>query len=115
MPDEQETDFGFTVQEVTENLYRSHRLQQHEGVIVSFVESGSEAAEAGLAVGDLIFAVEADEIINIEDFRAALRALATEGPFLVRARRGSDTRFLLIVPRSGDNQAAAPAAPLTGS
>ena len=44
VPDEEETEFGFTAQEVTETLYRSHRLEQRTGVLLSFVERGSEAA-----------------------------------------------------------------------
>ena len=105
VPDEQETDFGFTAQEVTENLYRTHRLSQRVGVIVSFVERGSEAAEAGLAAGDLIFSVEGQAVSDIESFRAALATLPQGRPFLVRALRGTDTRFLLVVPRTTDKQA----------
>ncbi len=105
VPDEQESDFGFIVQEVTENLYRSHRLAQHEGVIVSFVERGSEAAEAGMAAGDLIFSIEDREIGDIETFREVLNSLPPNRPFLVRARRGADTRFMLIVPRASNKQA----------
>ncbi len=105
VPDEQETDFGFTVQEVTENLYRAHRLSQRVGVIVSFVERGSEAEEAGLAAGDLIFSLEGQAVSDIESFRVALAALPQGRPFLVRARRGTDTRFLLLAPRSVDKQA----------
>ncbi len=101
VPDEEETDFGFSVQEVTERLYLLHRLDDRNGVLVSFVERGSEAAEAGMKVGDLIVAIEQDEVANIEDFRAAMETVDTTRRFLVRARRGPrDTRFLLIVPRA---------------
>ena len=105
VPDEQETDFGFTVQEVTENLYRQHRLNQRDGVLVSFVERGSEAAEAGMANGDLIVQVEDEAVADIDGFRTSLRGVNADSPFLVRARRGSDMRFLLIVPRSARSEA----------
>ena len=114
VPDEQETDFGFTVQEVTETLYRSHRLTQHDGVLVSFVERGSEAAEAGMAVGDLIVRVEDAEVGDIEAFRSSLEAVDPGAPFLVRAQRGSDLRFLLIVPRAPANRASRPIPHPTG-
>ena len=108
VPDEEETELGFTAQEVTENLYRSHRLEQRSGVLCSFVERGSEAAEAGMAPGDLIVEVEGVEIRDIEEFREAMRNLRPGTPFLVRALRGDNMRYMLVVPRSGDFRAAAP-------
>lgn len=105
VPDEQETDFGFTVQEVTENLYRMHRLTQREGVLVSFVERGSEAEEAGMAPGDLIVRIEETQVSDIDGFRSSIDQLSGRQPFLVQARRGQDLRFLLIVPRQGPAEA----------
>ncbi len=107
VPDEEETGHGFTVQEVTESLYRTHRLDRREGVLVSFVEGGSEAAEAEMTQGDLILKIEDKEINSLDDFRAAVKSLPAGSPFLVRALRGDDTRFMLVVPRSKDVQAAA--------
>ena len=99
VPDEEETSYGFTVQEVTVGLHRLHRLDTREGVLVSFVERGSEAAEAGVAPGDLVQWVDDLRVIDIETFRAAIEDVDPAQPFLLRARRGRDTRFLLIVPR----------------
>ena len=106
VPDEEETELGFTAQEVTEMLYRSHRLEQRSGVLCSFVERGSEAAEAGMAPGDLIVEVEGVEIRDIEEFRQAMRDLRPGTPFLIRALRGDNMRYMLVVPRSGDFRAA---------
>ncbi len=106
VPDEEETEFGFTAQEVTEALFRTHRLDQRDGVLVSFVERGSEAAEAGLSPGDLIVEVESLPIGDIEVFREAMRNLTPGKPFLIKALRGDNTRFSLIVPRAGSFQAA---------
>ena len=116
VPDEEETRFGFTVQEVTEQLFRQYRLDDYNGVLVSFVERGSEADEAGMAQGDLIMRIENKGVGDIEQFREALDALTGDRPYLVEAHRGNDTRFLLVVPRSHERRAAAedgqrPAAP----
>jgi S1-C subfamily serine protease len=108
VPDEQETPNGFTVEEVTELSFRGQRLPQREGVLVSYVESGSEADEAGLERGDLIVAVGKKPVATLDDFRGAIKTLSG-GPFLVRALRGDDTRFLLIAPRAAsrsDNAAS---------
>jgi serine protease Do len=107
VPAEEDTDFGFTAQEVTEILFRAHRLDRREGVLISFVEHGSEAEEAQLAPGDLILEVESTPIPDIEAFREVMKSLTPGTPFLIKVLRGDDTRFNLIVPRSGEFQAAA--------
>ena len=99
VPDEEDTDFGFIVQEVTEKTFRSQRLSSRDGVFISFVERGSEAAEAGMAPGDLVQRVDDRNVTDIESFRKAMSGIEAGVPFLVRARRGPDTRFLLVVPR----------------
>ncbi len=105
VPDEEETDYGFSVQEVTESLYRQQRLDQREGVLVSFVENGSEAAEAGMHPGDLIIQVEGTEIGSIDSFRSTMQGISTLSPFLVKVRRGNDYRYILIVPRKNNQHA----------
>jgi serine protease Do len=100
VPDEQETPHGFTVEEVTETTFRGQRLAQRDGVLVSYVESGSEADEAGMERGDLIVELEKARVATLDDFRKAVAGLPADKPFLVRALRGDDTRFLLIAPRA---------------
>jgi S1-C subfamily serine protease len=107
VPDEEETPFGFTVQEVTDNLFRLHRLDSRRGVLVSFVERGSEAAEAEMTEGDLIERIDERPVVDIASFREALGAVDRTRAFLVRARRGPDTRFLLIVPRKPEGATGA--------
>ncbi len=102
VPDEEETPFGFTVQEVNETAHRQYRLTSREGVLVSFVESGSEADEATLALGDLVQRVENVATSDIESFRRAMRGIDPKRPFLVHALRGEDLRFLLIQPRRAE-------------
>ncbi len=99
VPDEVESAHGFTVEEITEASFRGQRLPQRDGVLVSFVEPGSEADEAGMVRGDLIVEVEKLPVATLEDFRSALGE-KKDHPFLVRALRGDDTRFLLVNPRA---------------
>jgi serine protease Do len=108
VPDEEETGFGFTVQELTEEMLRQYRLKTRDGVLVSYVELGSEAAEAELQAGDLIVRLGERQIVTLGDFRIALETLAQGRPFLVTALRGDDTRFVLIQPGSKPAAAAPP-------
>jgi S1-C subfamily serine protease len=103
VPDEETTDFGFNVQELTEGLYRVHQLRSRDGVMVSFVERGSEAAEAGLNQGDVIREVGGRPVVDIQGFRDTIATLDGELPFLVQVTRGTDTRFMLVVPRQPDD------------
>jgi S1-C subfamily serine protease len=108
VPDEEETDFGFTVQELTVGLYRANRLDTWDGVFVSYVERGSEAAEAGLEIGDLVQRLDDRPVQDLESFRKTLTDTDATKPFLIRARRGPDTRFLLVAPRAARNGVAEP-------
>ncbi|HEY8155323.1 MAG TPA: trypsin-like peptidase domain-containing protein [Myxococcota bacterium] len=95
-PAEAETEIGFHVQEITPNLARDERLAVDRGAFVSFVARGSAASEAGLEIGDVIERIEGHEVENLDDFRLASgKALALER-FLIVARRGSETKYLLV-------------------
>jgi len=94
--DEVESDEGFHAQEITETLYRAQRLNTRRGAYVSFVESGSPAAEAGLLMGDVIRRVEGRDVDDLGALRRALREVSGLPRFLVTAERGDETRFLLL-------------------
>jgi serine protease Do len=95
-PADAETDVGFHVQEITENLYREGRLDSREGAYVSFVARGSPAAEAGLFAGDVVEQIDDRAVKNLADFEAAMAQVEDKPRFLIHARRGSDLRFLLV-------------------
>jgi S1-C subfamily serine protease len=95
-PAEFETDAGFHVQELTPNLIRENRLSIDHGVYVHFVERGSPASEAGLLVGDVVERVDQREVADLAAFRTAMEEAARKPRFLVVARRGEETKFLLL-------------------
>jgi serine protease Do len=95
-PAEAETELGFHVQEITEGLYRSERLESRDGVYVSFVAPGSPAAEAGLYPGDVVVRVDERAVDDLDSFRDAVDAARERARVLVHARRGSDVRFVLM-------------------
>jgi serine protease Do len=95
-PSEAETDLGFHVQEITENLFREHRLASRSGVYVSFVARGSPAAEAGLYPGDVVQGIGGSDVDDLEAFRVAMREVERQAQVMIRARRGDDLKFLLL-------------------
>ncbi len=120
-PAEVETEAGFHVQELTPNLIRENRLSIDRGAFVHFVVRGSPASEAGLLVGDVIERIESRPVTDLEAFRDAMHAVENKPRFLVVARRGEETKYLLLkrepeaapgdeTPQSGAGPAALPGA-----
>jgi S1-C subfamily serine protease len=95
-PAEVETAAGFHVQELTPNLIRENRLSTDRGAFVHFVARGSPASEAGLLVGDVIERIEKRAVANLGDLRTAMQEAEERPRFLLVARRGEETKFLLV-------------------
>jgi serine protease Do len=95
--DEYETDLGFTVEEITDAIYRSRRLEDKVGVIVSFVEVGGPAGEAELEEGDIIKKVEELSIKDIQGLKDALKKLKDKKYLMFTVVRGKDKRFVLLI------------------
>ena len=95
---EAESDLGIHVQEITANLVRDHRLDSDQGVFVVFVVRGSPAREAGLRVGDVIVRIEDEGVDDLDDFREEIARVAERPRFLITARRGEETKYLLVKP-----------------
>jgi len=93
---EVDTDFGFGAKQITQALFLEYRLDQREGVLVSYVTRGSAAQEANLEVGDVIVQIDGNPIRTVEDFRSALSGLERRARFLITLKRGTVTRFALI-------------------
>lgn len=110
-PEEVETQVGFHAQEITDSIYRAQRLPTRAGAYVSFVASGSPAAEAGLDVGDVIRRIESRPVEDLASFRAAIEQAAPLSRFLVTVERGDETLFLLVRPGAPVREAATPVAP----
>jgi serine protease Do len=107
-----ETEAGFHVQELTPNLIRENRLSTDRGAFVHFVARGSPASEAGLQVGDVIERIESRPVADLGDLREAMEEAERRPRFLVVARRGEETKFLLL--KWGPPGPAVPEEPVAG-
>jgi len=80
--------YGLRVQTVTSSIAQELGLEEPEGVVVSAVEPGSAADQAGLRRGDVILEVNQDPIADAGEFRDALED-ADRGALLLVYRGGS--------------------------
>lgn len=60
---------GITIQDVTPELAEALDLRTPEGAVVTQVQPGSAAEEAGLNAGDVVIAVDGTRIVNSSDLR----------------------------------------------
>lgn len=94
--------FGLTVRDLTTDVRIALNLGEDlQGVIVRRVKSGSPAQIAKVMPGVIIMAIGDMPVRNVEDYRAALDALAAQKPaeISIFARAGSATGFFRISPR----------------
>ena len=91
-------DLGLKVQPLTPALAKQFGYEAgDEGVVVTGIEDGSLAAEAGLQEGDLITEVNRQKVTTAGDFRAATGKSKDKGItlLLVKNPKGG-SRFMLI-------------------
>lgn len=95
--DEYETDLGFTVEEITDFMYKRYRLEDKVGVLVSYVEVGSPASKGELSESNVIKKIEELEITTLDDFKDALEKLKDKKYLLLTVKKGKNKRFVLII------------------
>ena len=75
-----------------------HTVQDAAGIMVTLVEAGGAAAEAGVREGDYLLAVGdigVDDVSFVEKFRAKFGAAADGSPLSIRVRRRDETTTLM--------------------
>jgi serine protease Do len=91
---------GLTVQTLTPEIAQNLGVGDAKGVVVTAVESGSSAEDAGLRRGDVILEVNRETIDDVEGYRKALREAEKGKNLLFLVRRGENTIFLALKPPS---------------
>jgi serine protease Do len=90
---------GVEVEDLTPQIRRQlHLPPRVTGVIVTAVEPGAPAAEAGLRPGDVIQQVNGRDVANVSEFDRAIRQSAREAVMLLVSRGGA-TLYVVIEPR----------------
>jgi serine protease Do len=99
-PGERDTRLGFDVRPLTPEIARQLNRRSTAGVVVSEVEDGSPAAEAGLQRGDVIVEVNRRSVKTLADFDAATRGIKKGERLTVRLERGDSALYIALVPQS---------------
>ena len=82
------------VQNITPDLADQLGMDEGEGVVVTGVEPGSAAEEAGLRSGDVILEVDKREVSDVKELRSQLSD--AEKSTLLLIRRGEATIFVPV-------------------
>ncbi|MBI5015118.1 MAG: DegQ family serine endoprotease [Deltaproteobacteria bacterium] len=93
---ELESQLGMTVQEITPELRTHLDVQDDSGVVVSGVEPGGAAAEAGLRRGDVIVEANQEPVKDLKAYRKAIREGRNKESVLFLVRRGTGTLFVVV-------------------
>jgi len=87
---------GLSVQTLTKDLAGDLGYEGLSGVVVTEVEPGSLAADAGIRPGALILEVEREPVRNVKEFNQAIRDAQEKGKALLRVRSEGYTRFIVL-------------------
>lgn len=89
-----EVKFGMTVRELNKDVAARLGLKETEGVVVSGVQSGSVAEEAGILPGDIIREIGGRTIKTLKDYEQAMRSYKKGDVARFLLRRGDSNYFL---------------------
>ncbi len=90
---------GVAVQNVTPEIARGLGLRKETGVLVTRVEPGSPAADAGIQPGDVIQEVNRKTVKDAEDFSQKMEKAKGEESVLLFIQRGQTKLFAAVTPK----------------
>jgi serine protease Do len=90
---------GIAVQNLTPEMARRLRLTTESGVVVTRVESGSPAADAGIQTGDIIREVNRKPVKDADDLVQKIEQVKDQGSILLLVQRGQNNLFAAVTPK----------------
>lgn len=92
----QTTRLGIVAQTITPEAAERMKLLIKSGAVVTEVQPGSPAQEAGLRHGDVIHRIDRTEVKSVEDLVNAARSLQSGDQVLLQIERGGEMNFITI-------------------
>jgi serine protease Do len=90
---------GITVQNITPEIAQGLGLKREAGVVVTRVEPGSPAANAGIQTGDVIREVDRKPIKDVDDFVQKIQKAKDQENILLFLQRGQNNLFAAVTPK----------------
>jgi serine protease Do len=87
---------GLTVQNLTNELAAQLGYKGEKGVVITSVEPGSPADDAGLKTGMLIEQVNQQPVTNVDEFQAEIQKETKTGSVLLLIRYKNYTEYVII-------------------
>jgi serine protease Do len=90
--------FGMRVKDLSPGLALQLGIDATSGVVISSIDPGSRAEEAGLRARDVILEVNRATVKNVEIFQQAMKSGAKGKVVLLLVKRGNTTLFYALKP-----------------
>jgi serine protease Do len=90
---------GITVQNLTPDIVKGLGLKEDTGVVVTQVEPGSPAADAGIQTGDVIREVNRKPVKDVEDFVQKIEKAKEQENILFFLQKGQNNLFVAVTPK----------------
>jgi serine protease Do len=90
---------GITVQNLTPDIAKGLGLKKETGVVVTRVEPGSPAANAGIQTGDVIQEVNRKPVKDVNDFVQKMEKARDQNSVLLLLQRGQNSLFAAVTPK----------------
>ena len=87
---------GMQVDSLTDQLREMTGIEERSGVVVSEIEPGGGAEDAGVQVGDVIKEINRKAVKDLSDYQAALGAVKKGEPLLLLLKRGKESLYASV-------------------
>ncbi len=87
---------GIRVKQLTPQVAERYNLAQDEGVIISDLQQGSAASNAGLKIGDIILEIDKSPIKTLANYSDVLKDIKPGDTALFLVKRGNNTIYAAV-------------------
>ncbi len=95
---------GFYLQDVTPSIAQAMRLTSSDGTLITQVDKGSPAAEAGLESGDIVLSYNGEPVTGVDGFNTLFKeSVPGDDVVLTVQRDGRQYRVALVIAEYNDD------------